>query len=157
MAMNNFDRMTMFLTEQRAAIIGLVEQAYAETGGHYALLPQAERHRQAERDGDEFITHLCRGRVDWEAIRQRVRTAADPTVPADLVRLSGALDRLFRAFVTAQLADQPELAGWMAARAADVTTCVRVNLTAAQIDSMLLQLGAAPDATPAIDSYKLAA
>ena len=157
MARYNFDRMTTFLVEQRAAIIGLVEQAYAETGGHYARLPQAERRQQAERDGDAFIAHLRSGGVDWEAIRQRVRTAADPTLPADLLRMSGALARLFRAFVQAQLADQPALAGWLAARAADVATCVRVNLTAAQIDSMLVQLGATPDSTPAPDSYKRAA
>jgi hypothetical protein len=153
MAKHNSDLMRNFLTAQRAAIITLVEQAYAETGGHYIALSGDARRDQAARDGDEFIVHLRSGGVDWETIRRRVHLAADPSIPTDLVRMSGALGRLFRAFVGEQLADQPELAEWLAARAANITACMQVNLAAAQIDTMLLQLVAAP----ADGSYKMAA
>jgi hypothetical protein len=120
-------------------------------------MPQAARRAEAERDGDEFIAHLRTGGVDWEAIRQRVRAAADPAVPAELLHMAGALDRLFRAFVRVQLVDQPELAGWLADRAANVTVCVQMNLTAAQIDVMLLQLQVGPDPAAGSDPYQLAA
>src|SRR4051812_47601823 len=148
MALSNYNLIVDFLTVQRGAIIGLIEAAYVETGGHYLTLPSAQRHTQAEQDGDEFIASLVRGEVDQALIRSRVQAATDPLLPGDLLQMTGALDRLFRGFVREQLEDQPELADRLASRAHNILACVHMNITAAQIDRMLHPLHEAPAAPP---------
>jgi hypothetical protein len=140
MPMHNSDLIATFLAEQRPAIIGLVEQAFAEAAGHYTIMTPGERRRQAEHDGDEFIADLLRGGVDWEAIRTLVRTAPDPAIPSDMLLMSGILERLFTAFVDQELAAEPDVAQELARRTTSLIACRQINLTAAQIDSMLYEI-----------------
>ena len=134
MPTRDLEQLARFLTDHQEAIAGLLECVYAEVGGHYAALTPEQQHAQAHLDSRQLITDLLRGGPDRQAIQRTVQTAADPSIPGDIVRLAAFMERRFEAFVRAQLADDPDLARLLLARCDVVFARFRLGLSAAQID-----------------------
>jgi hypothetical protein len=126
-----------FLEEQRLTIVGLLEQAYMVTGGHYATLTVDERHAQAERDSREFIDALLRGAPDRAAIRRTAQDAPGPELIMDIVRMVTVLENLFKRFVQNQLASEPALARELVLRGTFVMGRFRLSMSAAHLDSVV--------------------
>jgi hypothetical protein len=114
-----------------------VEQAYQATGGHYAALTPEERQAQAEIDCRDFIADLLRGVPDRAAIRRMAQAAPGPATISDIIHMAEAFEQLFKAFVQARLATQPQLARELAQRNTFVMGRFRLSLSAAHLDSVV--------------------
>lgn len=134
MATREFEFITRFLAEQQPAIAGLMQRGYNQVGGHYIGLTDAQQQAQARLDSRQLITDLLRGGPDREAIRRTVATAADPSIPDDIVNLAAVMERLFTAFVREQLVGEPTVAQVLVERAELVFARFRLGMSSALIE-----------------------
>lgn len=137
MTAQQYEQAARFLLENRPAIADLVAQAYQATGGHYATLTPEESQAQAEIDSRAFIGDWLRGVPDRAAIRHLAQSASSPLVISDTLHMTEVFEQLFKAFVQARLATQPQLARDLAQRNAFVMGRFRLSLSAAHLDSVV--------------------
>jgi hypothetical protein len=131
------DQIERFLRENQPAIAGLLNQAYAEAGGHYAALSPEERQHQAAIDSGEYVDGLMHG-VDRATVQAAAHHATAAGIDVnDILRMSNALERQVTAFVREHLAGQPDLAQEVLRRAHNVAASFRTNLAAARLDDVL--------------------
>jgi hypothetical protein len=117
-----------YLAAHQAELVGIMLQAYAETGGHYATISAEERTQQAASDVREFSEALSNVAVDFDALGRALGTAVNQRRLTDVAFMITINLRLFAEFVVASLPDQPDLARVLVQRARHVGTRLRVAL-----------------------------
>lgn len=131
-----FVQVALFLNANRTAIAGLLDQAYQQVGGHYALMTPQQRRQQATIDSLEFIADLLRGGVDLAKVRQIAQQAANSSVEInDILRMVEVVEPLFIAFVRERVADDPALADELVRYARNTTASFRAKLMLVRIRS----------------------
>jgi hypothetical protein len=119
----------VFLHSHRQDIAKLLEQAYAQAGGHYASLSIWQRESQANIDSVEFIADLLRGDVTWEGIQRLAQAATAAQWSLDDVRhMTEHLEVLFAAFVRAHSKSDATFADALIRRSHHVSASFRAKL-----------------------------
>jgi hypothetical protein len=118
-------------------MIKLLRQAYRATGGYYGTLSPKEQAAEAERDSRELVDTLLRGAPDRDAIRRTVQDAVQSSIVADRMRMIEALEQLFKTFMRAELAGQPDLLRELTVRSTFVLGRYRLTMSAAHLDSVV--------------------
>src|SRR5690349_16739909 len=99
-----------FLRTHEGALVGLMEVACHQVGGHYAALTAHALHEQAVREMTWTINRIRQDHVDRLALRQAMQERAAAGVPlAELRRRAQLLETAFVNYVNTHLADQADL------------------------------------------------
>ncbi len=130
-----------FLRTQTDAITARLAEGQAAAGGHYARLTPAARQATAAADAHQFIAALLAANLAPDVVQAGARAAGDAGVPIDdLLRMTDETQPRLLAFITAELADQPELGADLVRRIRDVNARFRSNVTAVKLEQAIARL-----------------
>jgi hypothetical protein len=129
-----------FLRTHEETLIGLMEVASHQVGGHYAGLSAHALHELAARDMTWTIQRVRQDYIDRQALRRDCQAQAASGVPlAELRRRAQSLETAFINYVNSHLADQGDLRRELVRRIAYVGDTYRNHIMTVELEAKLQQ------------------